>query len=88
MQALQDAMSIPRDTDWLARADARISTVRAALGERAWEEASSIGRAMTLEEPVEVARERAASVLCRVLVNADAHGAASFTTGVSPLARQ
>jgi hypothetical protein len=59
--ALQDAMGIPRDTDWLAEADARISTVRSALGEQAWEEASRTGRAMTLEEAVTSAKARTAS---------------------------
>jgi tetratricopeptide (TPR) repeat protein len=60
-QTLQDAMGIPRDTDWLAEADARISAVRSALGEQAWEEASRAGRAMTLEEAVASAKEQAAS---------------------------
>jgi predicted ATPase/DNA-binding SARP family transcriptional activator len=60
-QALQDAMGIPRDTDWLAEADARLSAVCSALGEHAWEEASRTGRAMTFDEAVASAKERAAT---------------------------
>ncbi|MBA3615570.1 MAG: hypothetical protein H0W52_05505, partial [Rubrobacteraceae bacterium] len=56
-QTLQKARSIPRDTDWLAEADARISTVRSGLGEEAWEEASRRGRVMRLEEAVAYAKE-------------------------------
>jgi predicted ATPase len=59
--ALQNAMGIPRDTDWLAEADHRISTVRSALGEQAWEGESRTGRAMTLEEAVALAKVRAVS---------------------------
>ena len=57
-QALQSEMGIPRDTDWLAEADTRISALRSALDEQAWEEAARTGRAMTLEEAVASAREQ------------------------------
>jgi hypothetical protein len=57
VRALQTAKGIPRDTDWLAAADARISDVRSSMGERAWEEAARIGRGMTLEEAVALGRE-------------------------------
>ena len=60
-QALQEEMGIPRDTDWLAEADARISAVRSGMGEQTWEEASESGRTMSLEEAVALAREQAAS---------------------------
>jgi predicted ATPase/class 3 adenylate cyclase len=60
-QALQEAKGIPRDTDWLAEADARISTVRSGLGEEAWEEASRRGRVMRLEEAVAYTKEEATS---------------------------
>jgi tetratricopeptide (TPR) repeat protein len=50
-----EATGIPRDTDWLAEADTRISEVRSGLGEQAWEEAWRKGRAMTLEEAVSYA---------------------------------
>jgi tetratricopeptide (TPR) repeat protein len=56
-QSLQEAEGIPRDTDWLEEADARISAVRSGLGEQAWEEAWRKGRAMTLEEAVSYALE-------------------------------
>jgi len=56
-EALQEARGIPRDTDWLAEADVRISTVRSGLGEEAWEEASRRGRVMRLEEAVAYAKE-------------------------------
>jgi hypothetical protein len=56
-QALQEARGIPRDTDFLAEADARMSAVRSGLGEQAWEEAWRKGRAMTLEEAVSYALE-------------------------------
>jgi hypothetical protein len=54
-QALHEAKSIPRDTDFLAEADARISAVRLSMGEEAWEEAWRKGRAMTLDEAVSYA---------------------------------
>src|SRR5215218_5318160 len=38
-QALHEAKCIPRDIDFLAEADARISAVRLGMGEEAWEEA-------------------------------------------------
>jgi tetratricopeptide (TPR) repeat protein len=56
-QALQQAKGIPRDTDFLAEADARISAVRLGMGEEIWEEAWRKGRAMTLEEAVSYALE-------------------------------
>jgi tetratricopeptide (TPR) repeat protein len=56
-QALQEAKDIPRDTDFLAEADARISAVRLGMGEEAWEEAFRKGRAMTLDEAVSYALE-------------------------------
>jgi predicted ATPase len=56
-QALHEAKSIPRDTDFLAEADARISAVRSGMGEEAWEEAWRKGRAMTLEEAISYALE-------------------------------
>jgi predicted ATPase/class 3 adenylate cyclase len=56
-QALQEAKGIPRDTDFLAEADARISAVRSRREEEAWEEAWRNGRAMTLEEAVSYALE-------------------------------
>jgi tetratricopeptide (TPR) repeat protein len=56
-QALHEAKSIPRDTDFLAEADARISAVRSGMGEEAWEEAWRKGRAMTLDEAVSYALE-------------------------------
>ena len=65
-QTLQEAMGIPRDTDWLADADARISAGRSALGEQAWEEAARTGRAMTLEAAVASAREQAAGDLYKL----------------------
>jgi predicted ATPase/class 3 adenylate cyclase/Tfp pilus assembly protein PilF len=57
-QALQEAKGIPRDTDFLAEADARISAVRSLMGEGAWEEAWRKGRAMTLDEAVSYALEQ------------------------------
>ena len=54
-EALHEAKGIPRDPDWLAEADARISAVRSGLGEEAWEVAWRKGRAMTLEEAIEYA---------------------------------
>ena len=56
-QALQEAKNIPRDTDFLAEADARISAVRSGMGEEAWEEAWRKGRTMTLDEAVSYALE-------------------------------
>jgi predicted ATPase/Tfp pilus assembly protein PilF len=55
-QALE-AEGIPRDTDWLEEADARISAVRSGMGEQAWGEAWRKGREMTLEEAVAYALE-------------------------------
>jgi len=51
-QALHETKGIPRDTDFLAEADARISAVRSGMGEEQWEEAWRKGRAMTLDEAV------------------------------------
>jgi hypothetical protein len=51
-QALHETKGIPRDPDFLAEADTRISAVRSGMGEIAWEEAWRKGRAMTLEEVV------------------------------------
>jgi hypothetical protein len=56
-QALHETKGIPRDTDFLAEADARISTVRLGMGEEAWEEVWRNGRAMTLDEAVSYALE-------------------------------
>src|SRR5215207_4549598 len=56
-QALHETKNIPRDTDFLAEADARISAVRSGMGEEAWEEAWRKGRAMTLDEAVSYALE-------------------------------
>jgi tetratricopeptide (TPR) repeat protein len=56
-QALHEAKSIPRDTDFLAEADARISAVRSSMGEEGWEEAWRKGRAMTLDEAISYAQE-------------------------------
>ena len=47
-QALHETKGVPRDIDFLAEADARISAVRSGMGEEAWEEAWRKGRAMTL----------------------------------------
>jgi hypothetical protein len=55
---LQEARGIPRDTDWLAEADALIFDVRSGLGEEAWEEALAEGREMTIEEAVSCALEK------------------------------
>ena len=54
-QTLHETKGIPRDTDFLAEADARISAVRSGMGEQAWEEAWRKGRAMTLDEAVSYA---------------------------------
>jgi non-specific serine/threonine protein kinase len=56
-QTLHETKGIPRDTDFLAEADARISAVRSGRGEEAWEEAWRKGRAMTLDEAVSYALE-------------------------------
>ena len=56
-QTLHETKGVPRDTDFLAEADTRISALRSAMGEKAWEEASRKGRAMTLEEVVSYALE-------------------------------
>jgi predicted ATPase len=56
-QALHETKNIPRDIDFLAEADARISAVRSSMGEEAWEEALRKGRAMTLDEAVSYALE-------------------------------
>jgi tetratricopeptide (TPR) repeat protein len=56
-QALHEDKGIPRDTDFLAEADARISRVRSDTTEEAWEEALEEGRAMALEEAVSYALE-------------------------------
>jgi tetratricopeptide (TPR) repeat protein len=58
-QALHETKGIPRDVDFLAEADARISAVRLGMGDQAWEEAWSKGRAMTLDEAVSYALEEA-----------------------------
>jgi hypothetical protein len=60
-QALQKAKDIPRDPDFLAEADTRISAVHLGMGEQAWEEAQHKGRAMTLDEAVSYALEEEAS---------------------------
>jgi hypothetical protein len=56
-QTLHETKDIPRDTDFLAEADARISAVRSGTREEAWEEAFRKGRAMTLDEAVSYALE-------------------------------
>jgi tetratricopeptide (TPR) repeat protein len=56
-QILLETKGIPRDPDFLAEADARISAVRSVMGEEAWEEAWRKGRAMTLDEAVSYALE-------------------------------
>ena len=56
-RALHETKGIPRDTDFLAEADARISAVRLGMGEEVWEEAWRKGRAMTLDEAVSYALE-------------------------------
>jgi hypothetical protein len=52
---LQEAKGIPRDPDFLAEADTRISAVRSGMGDEAWEEAWKKGRTMTPEEAVSYA---------------------------------
>ena len=54
-QVLREAKSVPRDADFLAEADARISRVRSDTAEEAWEGALEEGRAMSLEEAVSYA---------------------------------
>jgi Tfp pilus assembly protein PilF len=54
-QALHETKGIPRDIDFLAEADARISAVRSGMGEEAWDEAWRKGRAMPLDEAVSYA---------------------------------
>jgi len=54
-QILHETKGIPRDTDFLAEADARISAVRSSMGEEEWEEAWRKGRTMTLNEAVSYA---------------------------------
>jgi tetratricopeptide (TPR) repeat protein len=56
-QALHETKSIPRDTDFLAEADARISAVRSGMGDEAWEETWRKGWVMTLDEAVSYALE-------------------------------
>jgi hypothetical protein len=56
-QALHETKGIPRDTDFLAAADARISAVRLGMGEEVWEEVWRKGRVMTLDEVVSYALE-------------------------------
>jgi hypothetical protein len=59
-QDLHETKGIPRDIDFLAEADARISAVRLGMGEQAWEEAWRKGRVMTLDEAVSYALEEEA----------------------------
>jgi tetratricopeptide (TPR) repeat protein len=54
-QVLHESRGIPRDTDFLAEADARMSAVRTGMGEEGWEEAWRKGRAMTLDEAISYA---------------------------------
>jgi hypothetical protein len=61
-QTLHEAKGIPRDVDFLAEADARISTVRSGMGEEAWEEAWRRGRVMPLDEAVSYALQKEAGV--------------------------
>src|ERR687890_406021 len=56
-QVLLEAKDIPRDPDFLAEADTRISAVRIGMGEEVWEQAWRRGRAMTLDEAVSYALE-------------------------------
>jgi len=56
-QTLHETRGIPRDTDFLAEADARISAVRSGMGEETWEEVWRKGRVMTLDEAVSYALE-------------------------------
>ena len=59
-QTLHEARGIPRDDDFLAEADARLSAVRLGMGEEKWEEAWRKGRIMTLDEAVSYAVEQVA----------------------------
>src|SRR5215211_2626477 len=59
-QDLHETKGIPRDTDFLAEADARISAVRTGMSEEVWEEAWRKGREMTLDEVVSYALEEEA----------------------------
>jgi predicted ATPase/Tfp pilus assembly protein PilF len=59
-QSLHETKGIPRDTDFLAEADARISAVRTGMGEEVWEAAWRKGRAITLDEAVSYALEEEA----------------------------
>jgi predicted ATPase/Tfp pilus assembly protein PilF len=59
-QALHETKGIPRDTDFLAEADARIDAVRSGMGEEVWEEAWRKGRVMTLDEAISYALEEEA----------------------------
>jgi tetratricopeptide (TPR) repeat protein len=59
-QALHETKGIPRDPDFLAEADARISAVHSGMGEETWEEAWRKGRAITLDEAVSYALEEVA----------------------------
>jgi predicted ATPase/class 3 adenylate cyclase/Tfp pilus assembly protein PilF len=54
-QSLHETKGIPRDIDFLAEADVRISAVRSGMGEEEWEEAWRKGQAMTLDEAVSYA---------------------------------
>jgi Tfp pilus assembly protein PilF len=54
-QVLHETKSIPRDIDFLAEADARVSAVRSGMGEVEWDEAWRKGWAMTLDEVVSYA---------------------------------
>jgi predicted ATPase/class 3 adenylate cyclase/Tfp pilus assembly protein PilF len=56
-QTLHETKDIPRDTDFLAEADTRISAVRTGMGEQVWEEAWRKGQAMSLDEAVSYALE-------------------------------
>ena len=56
-QALHETKSIPRDDDFLAEADARISAMRSGMGEEVWEKAWHKGRAMTPDEALSYALE-------------------------------
>jgi predicted ATPase/DNA-binding SARP family transcriptional activator/DNA-binding CsgD family transcriptional regulator len=57
-QTLHETKGIPRDPDFLAEADARISAVRSGMGEEAWEKAWHKGRVMSLDEAVSYALEK------------------------------
>jgi len=56
-QILHETKGIPRDPDFLAEAEVRISAVRLGMGEEVWEEAWGKGRVMTLDEAVSYALE-------------------------------